>query len=106
MKERLAGVFRTRTRAEWTELLDGTDVCFAPVLSLAEAPKHPHLAARGTFVEIDGVTQPGPAPRFSRTPSAIASAPVRPGADTAAVLADLGLDDDHVAKLRDAGVVS
>ncbi|MGH8777246.1 MAG: CaiB/BaiF CoA transferase family protein [Jiangellaceae bacterium] len=106
IRERLAAVFLTRTRAEWTELLEGTDVCFAPVLSLAEAPRHPHLVARGTFVEMDGVPQPAPAPRFSRTPSAMAGPAVRPGADTDAVLAELGLDADRVAKLRDAGVVS
>ena len=106
MKERLAAVFRTRTRAEWTELLEGTDVCFAPVLSLSEAPQHPHLAARGTFVDVDGVTQPAPAPRFSRTPGAVARPPVPIGTDTDDVLAGLGLDADQVAKLRDAGIVA
>jgi len=105
MKERLAAVFLTRTRAEWTELLEGTDVCFAPVLSLAEAPRHPHLVERGTFVEVDGVTQPAPAPRFSRTPGA-AGRPTRPGGDTDALLAELGLDADQVAKLREAGAVA
>lgn len=64
-------LFLTKTRDEWSRLLEGTDACFAPVLTLSEAPAHPHLAARGTFVEVDGVMQPAPAPRFSRTPSAI-----------------------------------
>lgn len=80
--------FLTRTRTEWTEVFDGTDACVAPVLSLAEAPHHPHLAARSTFVEHSGLTQPAPAPRFSATPVSVRSGPARPGADTAAVAAD------------------
>lgn len=80
--------FLTRTRAEWTEVFDGTDACVAPVLSLAEAPHHPHLAARSTFVEHSGLTQPAPAPRFSATPVSVRSGPARPGTDTAAVAAD------------------
>jgi alpha-methylacyl-CoA racemase len=71
MKERLTAVFKSKTRDEWCSIMEGTDVCFAPVLTLAEAPHHPHIAGRRTFVEHDGVTQPAPAPRFSRTPSAI-----------------------------------
>ena len=73
-----AAAFKTRTRDAWCALLEGTDVCFAPVLSFAEAPQHPHLRARGTFVEVDGVTQPAPAPRFSATPSARPTAPAAP----------------------------
>ncbi|MFD0041915.1 CaiB/BaiF CoA transferase family protein [Streptomyces anulatus] len=80
--------FLTRTRAEWTEVFDGTDACVAPVLSLTEAPHHPHLAARSTFVEHSGLTQPAPAPRFSVTPVSVRSGPARPGGDTAAVAAD------------------
>jgi alpha-methylacyl-CoA racemase len=71
LKQKLADVFRTRTRDEWRNIMEGTDVCFAPVLTMAEAPSHPHMAARKIFVNRDGVTQPAPAPRFSRTPSAI-----------------------------------
>lgn len=71
MKARMAAIFKTRTRAQWSEIMEGTDVCFAPVLTLSEAPNHPHMAARQVFVKHDGVTQPAPAPRFSRTPSAI-----------------------------------
>jgi alpha-methylacyl-CoA racemase len=71
MKEKLTAVFLTKTRAEWCAIMEGTDVCFAPVLSLSEAPDHPHMAARRVFVTHDGVVQPAPAPRFSRTPSAI-----------------------------------
>lgn len=80
--------FLTRTRAEWTEVFDGTDACVAPVLSLTEAPHHPHLAARSTFVEHSGLTQPAPAPRFSATPVSVSGGPALPGADTAAVAAD------------------
>ena len=71
LKEKMAEVFKTKTRAEWCAIMEGTDVCFAPVLSLTEAPHHPHMAARQVFVQHDGITQPAPAPRFSRTPSAI-----------------------------------
>ncbi|MFJ9113516.1 CaiB/BaiF CoA transferase family protein [Streptomyces sp. NPDC102283] len=80
--------FAARTRAEWTEVFDGTDACVAPVLSLTEAPHHPHLAARSTFVEHSGLTQPAPAPRFSATPVSVRGGPALPGADTAAVAAD------------------
>jgi alpha-methylacyl-CoA racemase len=68
-KARLAAVFKGKTLAQWSDLLEGTDTCFAPVLTLDEAPRHPHNVARGTFVEVDGITQPAPAPRFSRTPA-------------------------------------
>ena len=78
-----ARVFKTRTRDEWCALLEGTDVCFAPVLGFDEAPAHPHLKARGSFVEVDGVTQPAPAPRFSATPSARPTGPAAPGGATA-----------------------
>ncbi|MFI1223484.1 MULTISPECIES: CaiB/BaiF CoA transferase family protein [unclassified Streptomyces] len=88
LRTAVADRFRTRTRAEWTEVFDGTDACVAPVLSLREAPHHPHLAARSTFVEHGGLTQPAPAPRFSATPVSVRSGPARPGADTAAVAAD------------------
>jgi len=71
LKEKLNYVFRSRTREEWCRILEGTDSCFAPVLTMSEAKSHPHLVARKVFVEHDGVTQPAPAPRFSRTPSRI-----------------------------------
>ncbi|MGH6677552.1 MAG: CoA transferase, partial [Bradyrhizobium sp.] len=74
LRAKLAQAFKTRTREEWCTIMEGTDVCFAPVLTMAEAPKHPHMAARHIFVERHGVTQPAPAPRFSRTPSAIRDA--------------------------------
>lgn len=87
----VAARFRTRTRTEWTEVFDGSDACVAPVLSLREAPHHPHLAARSTFVEHGGLTQPAPAPRFSATPSSVHSGPALPGADTEAVADDWGV---------------
>jgi alpha-methylacyl-CoA racemase len=71
MKEKMTAVFKTKTRDEWCTIMQGTDVCFAPVLSLSEAPDHPHMAERKVFVTYEGVVQPAPAPRFSRTPSAI-----------------------------------
>jgi alpha-methylacyl-CoA racemase len=104
-REKMAALFKTRTRDEWCEVLEGTDVCFAPILSLSEAPSHPHNAARETFVEVDGVTQPAPSPRFSRTPGAIQKGPSRDGADTEAVLADWGWSADAIAGLRSGGVI-
>jgi alpha-methylacyl-CoA racemase len=71
LKQKLTQIFKSKSRAEWCKVMEGTDVCFAPILTIAEAPKHPHMAAREVFVERHGVTQPAPAPRFSRTPSAI-----------------------------------
>ncbi|MFF4319788.1 CaiB/BaiF CoA transferase family protein [Streptomyces sp. NPDC001568] len=88
LREAVAERFKSRTRAQWTEVFEGTDACVAPVLSLREAPHHPHLAARGTFTDFGGITQPAPAPRFSVTPTAVTTGPARPGADTASVAAD------------------
>jgi alpha-methylacyl-CoA racemase len=107
LKEKLQAVFSTRTRDAWMEVFDGTDACVAPVLSLAEAPLHPHNAARGTFLQVDGVMQPAPAPRFS----AEASAPPRMatgdnGADTTAVLADLGYSAGKIAALKQDRVLA
>ena len=106
MKERLSAIFRTKTRDEWCQLMEHTDVCFAPVLSLTEAPAHPHNVARGTFVDVDGVMQPAPAPRFSRTPGAVQGPPARPGQHTDSALADWGFTTDEIVKLRDAGAVA
>ncbi|MFD7276821.1 CaiB/BaiF CoA transferase family protein [Streptomyces sp. NPDC059862] len=88
LRETVAARFKTRTRQEWTAVFEGSDACVAPVLSLREAPHHPHLAARGTFTDHDGITQPAPAPRFSATPTAVRSGPAQPGADTAEVARD------------------
>lgn len=105
LRKKLAGVFKTKTRDEWAEVLEGSDACFAPVMSWTEAKDHPHNAARGTLVEVEGVLQPAPAPRFSRTPAAIANPPPEGGKDTEEVLADWGFDRSEIAKLREAGAI-
>jgi alpha-methylacyl-CoA racemase len=92
LKEKLAAVMETKTRDEWLKLLEGTDACAAPVLSMAEAPKHPHNAARGSFVEVDGVTQPAPAPRFSKTPGAVRHGPAQAQALGEQALKDWGVE--------------
>ncbi|MFF9768103.1 CaiB/BaiF CoA transferase family protein [Streptomyces sp. NPDC014636] len=91
LRERITAAFKSRTRDAWTDVFAGSDACVAPVLSLREAPAHPHLAARGTFTDHGGITQPAPAPRFSATPATIRTGPARPGADTAAVVRDWGI---------------
>jgi alpha-methylacyl-CoA racemase len=105
MREMLAAKFATRTRAEWTEVFDGVDACVAPVMWLSEAKEHPHLKARGTIVEVNGVAQPGPAPRFSRTPGSVGAPPRAPGEDTVAALSDWGIDSELVEKLLAEGTV-
>jgi alpha-methylacyl-CoA racemase len=104
LRDRLAAVFRTRTRDEWCALLEGTDACVAPVLSLLEAPAHPHNQARGTFVEVGGVVEPAPAPRFSRTPCT-SPLPAAEDEDPGAVLTAWGLSADRVARLRSGGAI-
>jgi alpha-methylacyl-CoA racemase len=106
MKERFAAVFRTKTRDEWEAVFDGTDACAVPVLTPWEAHRHPHNAARSTFVEVAGVVQPAPSPRFSRTPSSISRPPSPPGADTVSGLREWGVDEGTVAKLRETGALS
>ncbi|MFI2667063.1 CaiB/BaiF CoA transferase family protein [Micromonospora carbonacea] len=101
-----ARLFRTRTRDEWTALLGDSDACVAPVLDWAEAPRHPHLAARRVFVEHAGATQPAPAPRFSGTPTALRRPPPHPGEHTDEVLAEAGLAADRIAALRAAGAIA
>jgi len=105
MKKRFAEVFRTRTRAEWAELFEGTDACGAPVLSPWEAHTHPHNAHRRTFVEVGGVVQPGPAPRFSRTPSQIQRPPPVAGQDTDEVLRAWGIEPGRIERLREVGAI-
>jgi alpha-methylacyl-CoA racemase len=103
MKQRMTALIGTRTRDEWCQLLEGTDACVAPVLAPAEAPDHPHHRARRTFIEVDGVQQPAPVPRFSRTPGRVQAPPARPGSDTAAVLVDwLGLTPGAVDDVVEA----
>jgi alpha-methylacyl-CoA racemase len=105
MKERFAELFATRTRAEWAELLEGTDACVAPVLRMDEAVHHRHNVERATFVECGDSWQPAPAPRLSRTPGRIAGPPSTPGADTEAVLIDWGIAAEEVDALCAGGVV-
>ncbi len=105
LSERLAQVFRTKTRDEWCQLMEGSDICFAPVLDFKEAIAHPHNVARETFIEVDGVPQPAPAPRFSRTPSATPSPPPKAGEHAETALADWGVAASEIAELRAASVV-
>jgi alpha-methylacyl-CoA racemase len=105
IRKRLGEVFMTRTRAEWCELLEGTDACFAPVLDMDECVRHPHHAARGTYIEFAGVLNPAPAPRFSATPSEIRKAPPAPGEDTDAALLDWKFSKADIAALKAAGAV-
>lgn len=106
VKAEFAARFLTRSRDEWEAKFAESDACVTPVMSLEEAPLHPHNVARGVFVEIDGVLQPGPAPRFSRTANDTPGPPVPPGKDTDRVLSDLGLGVSDIADLRAAGVVA
>ncbi len=105
LRERLAAVFRTKTRDEWCRIMEGTDICFAPVLSIAEAPEHPHARARGAYINVAGARQAAPAPRFSRTRPEARIAPLR-GADTDAVLAEHGFAAAEIARQRDDGIVA
>jgi alpha-methylacyl-CoA racemase len=106
LRGRLAQIFSQKTRAEWCRIMEGTDVCFAPVLSPVEAREHPHLRERSTLVEVNGILQPAPAPRFSRTASTIRSAPAVPGAHTLEILAEYGFEAAEIHSLRDAGVLA
>ncbi|MBV7407811.1 CaiB/BaiF CoA-transferase family protein [Maritimibacter sp. DP1N21-5] len=101
-----ATVFASKTRNEWAAIFDGSDACATPVLTWSEAPHHPHMAARGTFLAPGGVTQAAPAPRFSRSPPGDVTSPPAPGGDTDAVLAELGYDQDTLAHMREDGVLT
>ncbi len=106
LTERLAKLFRTKSREEWCDILEGTDVCFAPVLSFDEAPHHPHNKTRNTFIEVDGVVQPAPAPRFSRTPSQVQRPPAAAGEHTESGLLDWGFSQEEITQLRQAGAIA
>jgi alpha-methylacyl-CoA racemase len=106
LKERLTTIFKTKTRDEWCAIMEGTDVCFAPVLSMTEAPKHPHNQHRGTFVEVDGLTQPAPAPRFSRTQANIAGPAAHAGQHSDDVLETYGFSASEIAKLREGKAIA
>ncbi len=106
LKLRLAEVMRTKTRDEWCAVMEYTDVCFAPVLTMSEAAVHPHNVARGTFIEVAGVAQPAPAPRFSRSRAQVDSPPAHAGQHTREVLADWGFDNDRIDELLAAGAIA
>ncbi|MFQ3316030.1 MAG: alpha-methylacyl-CoA racemase [Candidatus Poriferisodalaceae bacterium] len=105
-KQRMEQLVRLKTRDEWDDLMLGTDVCYAPVLNFEEAPKHPHNVARQSFVEVEGVMQPAPAPKFSRTPGTVQMPPPAPGQHTSEILSDWGFDANEIEKLKDVGAVS
>ena len=105
LRHKLEKLFKTRTRDEWCALLEGTDACFAPVLTIAEAPHHPHNVARGSFVEVDGIVQPAAAPRFSRTPSGKPTPPQEPGEGTRGALAAWGIANEKIKALFAEGVL-
>jgi alpha-methylacyl-CoA racemase len=106
LAKRLTEIFKSKTRDEWCEIMEGTDVCFAPVLSMGEAYEHPHNLARGTFVEVAGKLQPGPAPRFSRTPAEISRPPSHAGQHTDETLAEWGFPAEEIARLRDKKAIA
>ncbi|MDG2060449.1 MAG: CaiB/BaiF CoA-transferase family protein [SAR86 cluster bacterium] len=106
LKLKVKEVFLTKSQKDWTDLMEGTDICFAPVLSMEEAPNHPHNIARKTFVEIDGVTQPAPAPRFSRTESEIQGPSSIAGEHSLEILHELGIDEEYLSVLKKKGIVN
>ena len=106
MRAKLKVVFLTKTREEWSRLLEGTDTCFAPVLALDEAPEHPHALARGNYVTVAGIKQPGPAPRFSRTKPEVRRPPPEAGEHTVAALRDWGFSAEEIAELRAAAAIA
>ena len=106
LKERITEVFKSKSRDEWCTIMEGTDVCFAPVLTIEEAPKHPHNVQRDVFTEIEGVTQPNPSPRFSRTTPSIQGPPAHAGKDTNLILKSLGFDASGIQNLREDGAVA
>lgn len=106
LKVRMAQIFKSKTREEWCELMQGTDVCFAPVLNMDEAPEHPHLKHRDTFIEISAITQPAPAPRFSRTTPEVSRPPSRPGQHTEEALSEWGFSREEIADLRERKAVA
>lgn len=105
LKERLTAIFKTKTRDEWCAIMEHTDICFAPVLSLAEAPDHPHNKARETFIDVGDVTHPAPAPRYSSTTADAPRPAPKLGADTDAILGELGYEAQKIAELREGGTV-
>jgi alpha-methylacyl-CoA racemase len=105
MEDKLATIMKTKTQAQWCELMEGTDVCFAPVMTFMDAPSHPANVARNTYIEVDGLTQPAPAPRFSRTPSSVEHGAHKVGQDTDQILQAMGFAQTDVTSLRDSGAI-
>jgi alpha-methylacyl-CoA racemase len=105
LKEKIARVLKSKTRDAWDKVMEGTDVCYAPVLSLAEAPNHPHNKARATFIELDGVVQPAPAPRFSRTKPEVQGAAPTAGQHNDEILGDWGFSGGDIAALKSCGAI-
>jgi len=106
LTDKLSAVFKRKTQAQWCEIMEGTDVCFAPVLNFMDAPRHPANVARNVYIEVDGITQPAPAPRFSRTPSEVRHGAHTLGQDTDETLVAMGFEEAEVASLREAGAIS
>jgi alpha-methylacyl-CoA racemase len=106
LRERFTELFKTKTRDEWNAILEGSDACYSPVLTMSEAAEHPHIKARGTVVEFEGVQQPAPAPRFSRTKPEIARGAPKPGEHTDEVLSEWGFTPDELKKLKEAGAIA
>jgi alpha-methylacyl-CoA racemase len=105
LKRKLAKVFKTKTQSQWNEIMEGTDVCYAPVLRMSEAAQHPHNVARNTFIEVAGVTQPAPAPRYSRSATDLPTAPAHAGQHTRAVLGEWGVDAVRIDTLISSGAI-
>jgi alpha-methylacyl-CoA racemase len=105
LKSRLAGIFRTKTRDEWCAIMEGTDICFAPVLTMKEASQHPHAKARGAYIDVSGFPQPAPAPRFSRTKESIKGPAAKRGQHTDEVLSQRGFSAKEIGELKAAGIV-
>jgi alpha-methylacyl-CoA racemase len=106
LRRQLADIFRSKTRDEWCEVMEGREACFAPVLTIEEAVKHPHMRARRSFLDVDGVLQPAPAPRFSRTPSSVQGGPPIPGSNTSEIMSAWGFSDAEIVDLRKSGAVA
>ncbi len=106
MKKEMIRIFKTKTQAEWCALMEGTDICFAPVLNFIEAQSHPHNIARQTYIQVDDMTQPAPAPRFSRTISTVQHGSRAAGEDTFTVLKDWGFEENEISQLKDTGALS
>ncbi|MDP3158809.1 MAG: CoA transferase, partial [Reyranella sp.] len=105
LKTKLEGVFKTKTRDEWCAIMEGTDICFAPVLTMQEAPQHPHAKARGAYVDVSGFAQPAAAPRFSRTKESVKGPAAKRGQHTDEILGESGFSTKEIGELKAAGIV-